>query len=106
MPRLLRVASPPFAVRFASFALKRLTLIRPGSRTPRTTWFTAYDADDAHHAEAESRGDARVHGDFRGRVKGTSLYTSAALHPRITGTTLLGLAAVGVGLAVAAPRGD
>jgi short-subunit dehydrogenase len=51
-------------------------------------------------------GDARVHGEFRGRVKGTSLYTSAALHPRITGTTLLGLAAVGVGLAIAARRGD
>lgn len=49
-------------------------------------------------------GDARVHGNFRGPVKRTSAYTTMAMHPRITGATLLGLAAVGVGIALAADR--
>ena len=46
-------------------------------------------------------GDARVDGEFAGRVRQSSAYTSMALHPRVTGATILGLAAVGLGIALA-----
>ncbi|HZI99048.1 MAG TPA: hypothetical protein VFD22_00210, partial [Gemmatimonadaceae bacterium] len=43
-------------------------------------------------------GDISVHGSYPGRVRGRSLYTKAALHPV---AALAGVAALGVGIAVA-----
>ena len=43
-------------------------------------------------------GDIRVHGDYEGRVREWSMYTKSALHPI---ATIVGVAALGVGLAAA-----
>jgi NAD(P)-dependent dehydrogenase (short-subunit alcohol dehydrogenase family) len=52
--------------------------------------------DDTLHAPRA--GDGRVRGNYPGRVMSRSAYTAMRLHPR---TTMLGIAAVGVGLALA-----
>jgi hypothetical protein len=43
-------------------------------------------------------GDLAVRGNYPGRVRGRSIYTKAALHPY---AAIAGMAAIGVGLAVA-----
>ncbi len=58
--------------------------------------------DDILHAPRP--GDGRVRGNYPGRVMSRSAYTTMRLNPR---TTMLGIAAVGVGLALAlGSRGD
>ena len=56
--------------------------------------------DDTLHAPRE--GDGRMRGGYPGHVMESSLYTKARLH---RGKTLLGLAAIGAGLAMAARAG-
>ena len=56
--------------------------------------------DDTLHAPRP--GDARVHGNYPGRVLQSSLYTRAKLN---RGATLLGLAVIGAGIALASRSG-
>jgi len=51
---------------------------------------------DTSTLHAPRAGDGRLYGEYPGHVRQTSLYTTAALHPM---PTLLGAAAVGLGLA-------
>jgi hypothetical protein len=70
--------------------------------------FSAQLSDRPPHVEGALfqpvSGDLAVRGNYPGKVRGRSLYTKAAIHPV---ATLAGVAALGVGLAVALRgRGD
>lgn len=64
--------------------------------------FDSQVSDRSPHSEgalfAPISGDLAVHGSYPGHVRGRSLYTKAALHPM---AALAGVAALGVGIAVA-----
>jgi hypothetical protein len=64
--------------------------------------FEGQISDKPAHVEgalfAPISGDLAVRGHYPGRVRGRSLYTKAALHPM---AALAGVAALGVGIAVA-----
>jgi hypothetical protein len=64
--------------------------------------FDAQQSDQPGHRAgalfAPVSGDLRVRGDYQGRVRGWSMYTKTALHPV---ATLVGIVALGVGIAAA-----
>jgi NAD(P)-dependent dehydrogenase (short-subunit alcohol dehydrogenase family) len=74
-------------------------------RMKQATGFAGQHSDIPDRGEdtlhAPRRGDARVYGNYPGRVRQSSLYTRGRLN---RGKTLLGLAVVGAGLALATTR--
>ncbi|HXE57391.1 MAG TPA: SDR family oxidoreductase [Gemmatimonadales bacterium] len=85
------------------FSLLESIAPRAGDRFKEATSFEAQRSDrpapaeDALHHPVPN--DARVHGDYPGRVMRTSLYTRARLSPT---ARLVGLAALGAGITLAA----
>jgi NAD(P)-dependent dehydrogenase (short-subunit alcohol dehydrogenase family) len=79
---------------------------RLGDLMKEKTGFTGQYSDQPDRGEdtlhAPRPGDGRVHGDYPGRVLQSSLYTKARLN---RGATLLSLAVVGAGLALASRSG-
>jgi len=80
---------------------------RLGDKFKEATAFTGQHSDrpprDDDTLHAPRPGDGRVRGNYPGRVMSRSAYTTMRLNP---GKTMLGIAAVGVGLALAFGRRD
>jgi NAD(P)-dependent dehydrogenase (short-subunit alcohol dehydrogenase family) len=76
---------------------------RLSDRFKGATSFAGQHSNEAPHSvdtlHAPRAGDGRVHGNYQGRVRRRSFYTASALHPVVT---VLGAAALGIGVALLA----
>jgi NAD(P)-dependent dehydrogenase (short-subunit alcohol dehydrogenase family) len=88
------------------FSLTEKFTPRFGDRFKEAAAFSGQRTDEPARDDdtlyAPRPGDARVRGNYPGRVMETSVYTKARLNP---GATLLGLAVAGAGLALLSGRG-